>query len=105
MFNMDECCSAVDYAIFDDLIGGFEFFRNYKAWLGAQAEFTLTDKYKRKTKFMWGKPSIMLLNEDPLGSPHVDVDWLQGNCDIVYIGEKFVHFPIEWSQSSQGSTQ
>lgn len=94
MFNMDACSSDVDYAVFDDLIGGFEFFRNYKAWLGAQDEFTLTDKYKRKTRFMWGKPSIVLSNDDPRASPHVDLEWLEGNCDIVYVGEQFVHFDI-----------
>lgn len=90
MFNMEECSETADYAVFDDLIGGFEFFRNYKAWLGCQAEFTLSDKYKRKLKFKWGKPTIMCMNEDPLGSAHVDYEWLTGNCEIVYIGSKLV---------------
>lgn len=90
MFNLDEISQEVDYAVFDDLIGGFEFFRNYKSWLGAQGEFTLSDKYKRKTKFTWGKPVIMCMNEDPRASPHVDLDWLEGNCEIVYIGEPLI---------------
>lgn len=90
MFNMDECTQNADYAVFDDLIGGFEFFRNYKAWLGCQEEFTLSDKYKKKVKFCWGKPTIMCMNEDPLMSPHVDTDWLLGNCEIVHISDPLV---------------
>lgn len=92
MFNMDEASTEAEYAVFDDMIGGFEFFKNYKAWLGCQYEFTLTDKYKRKTKFVWGKPSLWLANDDPLADPHVDHQWLLGNCDIVYIGQSFVSF-------------
>lgn len=79
-----------DYAVFDDLIGGFEFFKQYKCWLGAQAEFTLSDKYKRKSKFTWGKPTIMCMNENPMNLGSVDHDWLLGNCDIVYIGDPLV---------------
>lgn len=91
MFNMEECHEDADYAVFDDLIGGFEFFKNYKAWLGCQQEFTLSDKYKKKLKFTWGKPTILCTNDNPLTSPHVDVDWLEGNCHIVYIEEPIVH--------------
>ena len=101
MFNMDVANENVEYAVFDDLIGGFEFFRNYKGWLGAQEEFTLNDKWRHKRKFMWGKPSIMLMNDDPRISPHVDLEWLEGNCDIVYVGDCFVHFPTEWPDSDQ----
>lgn len=86
---MDACSEDAAYAVFDDLIGGFEFFRNYKAWLGGQSEFTLSDKYKRKVRFMWGKPCIMLMNEDPTWSAHVDLEWLRGNCDIVYIDDRY----------------
>lgn len=90
MFNMDECYDDVEYAVFDDMVGGFEFFRNYKAWLGCQHEFTLTDKYKRKSKFTWGKPCIWLANDDPSLDSHVDLNWLEGNCEIVYIPDKIV---------------
>lgn len=103
MFNYDECYEDTEYAVFDDLIGGFEFFRNYKAWLGAQEEFTLTDKYKKKMKFMWGKPCIMCMNEDPLYMQGVDYEWLIGNCDIVYIGEDLIKInPQPSRQSPEG---
>lgn len=80
----------MEYAVFDDIIGGFEFFRNYKGWLGCQAEFTLTGKYRPNKKFMWGKPTIMCMNDDPRMDPKVDLDWLEKNCNIVYIGEQLV---------------
>jgi hypothetical protein len=84
---VDEDC---DYAVFDDMSGGFKFFNNYKGWLGCQHEFTITDKYRAKKKLMWGRPSIMLMNDDPEASPDVDLDWLRANCIIVYIDEQFV---------------
>lgn len=105
MFNLDVVSEEVDYAVFDDLIGGFEFFRNYKGWLGAQEEFTLSDKWRHKRRMMWGKPSIMLMNEDPLASPHIDYDWVLGNCDVIYAGQSFVSFDFEWPETPQGSTQ
>lgn len=90
MFNMDELYGDAEYAVFDDMIGGFEFFKNYKAWLGCQSEFTLTDKYKHKRKFMWGKPCIWLANDDPALDTHVDMEWLAGNADIVEIRDPLV---------------
>lgn len=90
LFNLEEVYDDADYAVFDDLIGDFEFFKHYKGWLGSQHEFTLTDKYKKKHKFIWGKPSIMCMNNDPLTSPHIDLDWILGNCFIVKIEDPIV---------------
>lgn len=67
MFNMDECFYDADYAVFDDLIGGFEFFRNYKGWLGCQEEFTLSDKYKKKTKIHMGQANNHVHERQPNG--------------------------------------
>ncbi len=72
---MDELRDDAEYAVFDDISGGFKFFPNYKGWLGCQAEFTVTDKYRAKRKFKWGKPSIMLMNSNPADDPHVDYEW------------------------------
>lgn len=82
---MDELRDDAEYAVFDDISGGFKFFPNYKGWLGCQAEFTVTDKYRAKKKFKWGKPSIMLMNSNPADDPHVDYEWLEGNCEIIFI--------------------
>lgn len=46
MFNMDELHADCKYGIFDDF--DWTKFTSYKQWLGAQAEFTITDKYRKK---------------------------------------------------------
>lgn len=103
MFNLDDVDTSSEYAIFDDLMGGFEFFKSYKAWLGCQYEFTISDKYRRKQKIYWGKPSIWLTNDDPHLSIHVDHDWLEKNCYIVYVGDTLAT-PLSSTSSQQGHT-
>lgn len=105
MFNLDVVSDDVEYAVFDDLIGGFEFFRNYKGWLGAQEEFTLSDKWRHKKRMLWGKPSILLMNDDPMTSPHIDYDWVMGNCFVIHAPDPFIILDEEWPASPQGSTQ
>ena len=75
------------YAVFDDMQGGFKFFPAYKGWLGAQKSFTVTDKYKGKTTIEWGRPTIWLMNESPSSCTDVDYDWLMGNCFIAHVSE------------------
>lgn len=84
-FNANELRDDARYAVFDDIAGGFKFFPGYKGWLGCQSEFTVTDKYRPKRRFVWGKPSIMLMNTDPAADSDVDYEWLIGNCDIHYV--------------------
>ena len=53
---------------------------------GAQQEFIITDKYKKKrTLRNWGKPCIWLSNEDPRNetTSQVTKDWLTANCIFV----------------------
>ena len=56
--------------------------------------FTVTDKYRAKKRIDWGKPCIMLMNEDPTIDSHVDSAWLLGNCDIIFVpdNEPIVQF-------------
>lgn len=82
---MDDVKPDSEYGVFDDICGGFEFFRSYKAWLGAQYEFTVTDKYRKKQKVMWGKPTIWLSNDNPFSSGHIDHEWIIENCFVVEI--------------------
>lgn len=96
---MDNEC---DYAIFDDMAGNFDFFHNYKGWLGGQAEFTLTDKYRGKRKFMWGRPTIMCMNDDPLTCAKVDREWLMENCIICWAPDPFCS--VSSSRASTPST-
>jgi hypothetical protein len=73
------------YAIFDDLIHGISTLPDYKAWLGGQREIVCTDKYKKKERLTWGKPSIFISNTDPRFDSGVDVEWLTGNCVFVRV--------------------
>lgn len=87
LFCLDEYNEDADYAVFDDIQGGLEFFHAYKFWLGHQAEFFATDKYKGKKLIKWGKPSIWCSNTDPRMDKGADVDWLDANCTFVFIDE------------------
>lgn len=82
---MDEPIKDVEYAVFDDLQGGLEFFHAYKFWLGSQKTFYATDKYKGKKKIEWGKVSIYLANTDPREDKGADRDWLEANCKFIYV--------------------
>lgn len=88
---MGEPTENVEYAVFDDLQGGLEFFHSYKFWLGCQKQFYATDKYKGKKLIYWGKPSIYIANEDPRLDKGVDVNWLEVNCVFIYIDRPIVH--------------
>jgi len=89
----------VDYAVFDDMQGGFGYFHSFKFWLGCQSQFYATDKYKGKKLINWGRPSIYIANDNPLCDPAFkdkpgDIDWLMGNCDIIEIDESLL-MPVE----------
>nr|QXN75627.1 MAG: replication associated protein [Genomoviridae sp.] len=86
-FNLDEYDDDCEYAIFDDIAGNFKYFPNYKGWLGCQKTITVTDKYKPKRKINWGRPCILLCNDDPGSDPCVDYNWLEANCFIVNVPE------------------
>lgn len=91
LFSLDEPIDDVEYAVFDDLQGGLEFFHAYKFWLGAQAQFYATDKYRHKKLIHWGRPSIYISNSDPRLDKNADIPWLEGNCLFVYIPESIIH--------------
>jgi len=76
----------VKYAIFDD-IAALKYFPAYKFWMGAQETFTVTDKYKGKATFDWGRPIIWCNNNDPRADPDADADWIDANCILVHISE------------------
>lgn len=82
---MGEDTSDVEYAVFDDIQGGIEFFHGYKFWLGHQKQFWATDKYKGKQCIIWGKPAIYIANNDPRDDKGADRDWLEANCKFIYV--------------------
>jgi len=85
LFCLDEFDADVDYAVFDDIQGGIEFFHAYKFWLGHQQSFFATDKYRGKKLITWGKPAIWCSNTDPRADKGADADWLDANCEFVFI--------------------
>lgn len=78
---MDSLDELAEYAIFDDW-DDWSTFRQYKQWLGAQRQFTVTDKYKKKQQWNWGKPCIILSNHNPLFKDYL---WIKENCIICEI--------------------
>lgn len=84
---MEEPLEDAEYAVFDDMMGGLDFFPSYKFWLGAQKQFYMTDKYKGKKLINWGRPCIYVSNSDPRLDKAADVEWLEGNCVFHYVTE------------------
>lgn len=90
LFNADEIDSSKCYIILDDF--DIDFFPSWKPWFGGQKQFTVTDKYRKKKRVMWGKPMIWLCNEgySPFDSKKMskgDSDWLAANTVYVNIGD------------------
>lgn len=95
-----------EYAVFDDMRGGIDFFPSWKEWLGSQATVSVKKLYRDPVQLKWGKPSIWLANQDPRDqlraniterTPHGkvraienDIEWLEGNCQFVYVGESII---------------
>lgn len=86
-FNPDIHSDGAQYAIFDDLKGGFKCWPSYKQWLGQQKEFTITGKYFPLKTITWGKPCIYIANVDPRMQvdESLDLDWLDGNCVFIHV--------------------
>lgn len=90
LFSLDESLKDVEYAVFDDMMGGLEFWHAYKFWLGAQKCFYATDKYKGKKLVYWGKPCIYVHNKDPRLDKGADIEWLEGNCTFITVEESLL---------------
>ena len=81
MFDLGTYDDDAEYAIFDDWDDWSRLF-NYKGWLGAQKEFTVTDKYRKKQTVRWKRPCIVLANQVP---DFKDQAWIERNCVTVFI--------------------
>lgn len=83
--NMALLSTQSQYAVFDDISGGLRKL-DYKAWLGGQLHFSVTDKYMKKKTITWGKPCIYIANENPFDTERwADLEWLAANTEIVHI--------------------
>nr|WPS96437.1 MAG: replication protein [Cressdnaviricota sp.] len=68
-FDLSIWDDEAEYVIFDDMdidpdIPLEKYFRSWKAFFGAQKQFTVTDKYCRKKTVKWGKPLIWISNNE-----------------------------------------
>lgn len=83
LFNLDEWDGDADYCVLDDIDAGY--FPSWKSFMGAQKEFVLTDKYRRKKTVKWGKPTIWLQNPDTDMRRTLvrHMDWLRAN--VIFI--------------------
>jgi len=92
MISGTECMKAkeADYAVFDDMRGGFKFWPSYKEWLGAQAYVTVKCLYKEPVLVPWNKPTIYVANSDPRDEGGVtdnEIEWLNENCHFIHVDE------------------
>ncbi|QDJ95217.1 replication-associated protein [Capybara virus 5_cap1_460] len=90
-FNLDDWNADASYIILDDF--NFKFFPQWKSFLGCQKRFVLTDKYRKKRTVSWGKPCIVLGNDDDESNPcralpRTSADWITVNCVFYFLGEK-----------------
>lgn len=84
-FDLSSWDDNAQYAIFDDI--STDNFKQYKQWLGAQRQFTATDKYTRKRQLHWGRPCIFLTNTPPTFD---DPAWIRVNCvTVLLVGPLF----------------
>jgi hypothetical protein len=87
LWNHDNFDPTSDYIVFDDIelknMGC-----SYKTWFGAQYQFSVTDKYKKKEAVTWGKPMIYLCNFWSPVHAGVDPDWINQNTVVVTLDRK-----------------
>lgn len=88
-FNVSELDEAKRYAVFDDIRIDEKTYWHWKPWFGGQKEFTVTDKYRKKRRFRWGKPVIWLCNPASdirkLSLDIAEMDWLKESCVFVEV--------------------
>lgn len=80
----------VGYTVFDD-IDWDTLKASAKSWFGAQRDFSVSDKYRRKRRVRGGLPCILLLNPDAFVGDVVDFansDWGRKNIVVIHIHNK-----------------
>lgn len=91
-FNLDDVDTSKRYAVFDDIRLDEKSYWYWKAWLGGQEQFTITDKYRKKFTIKWGKPVIWLCNPaSDLRKLNLEIeegDWLRESCVFVNVEER-----------------
>jgi len=78
------------YVIFDD-IDWDSLKSSAKSWFGAQTDFSVSDKYRRKRRLPGGLPCIFLCNPDSYSGDlytFIMSDWGQKNIKVVMLQNK-----------------
>lgn len=78
------------YVVFDD-ISWDSIKASAKSWFGAQRDFTVSDKYRRKRRMPGGVPSIFLINPDAYVHDcysFINSAWGKENIDVVILRNK-----------------
>jgi len=88
LFDLEVWDETCQYALYDDIT--WEYFPSKKQLLGAQMEFCLTDKYRRKRQVRYGLPWIYTMNDDNFAKVRDDnmFSWLKENCEIVFVEKR-----------------
>ena len=79
----------VEYAVFDDISWKNASLKEegFKAWLGGNDEFDVSDKFLHKHELKWGKPCVVVTNKDPyIGLDPEDAEWFDRNCITIMLG-------------------
>lgn len=87
-FNLDDWNDNATYIVLDDF--NIKFFPQWKSFFGAQKQFVLTDKYRKKRTVSWGRPLIFLCNPDlhPRGIlSGFELEWMRANTDFVELND------------------
>lgn len=70
----------------------FEKFPAFKAFVGCQSQFTMTDRYRKKTTIKeWAKPCIICINEDMQYENHLNYEekmWFRENVTKIILKNK-----------------
>ena len=102
MFNIDCLDEGSDYIVFDDCDPD-HLHSHYKCWIGAQDQFSATDKYRAKRLVKWGKPCIWLSNSDPRDSYQWDRDWVDSNALVINLTHKLYEpVPVNYMHPENG---
>ena len=102
MYTIDCLDEGSDYIVFDDCDPD-HLHSHYKCWIGAQDQFSATDKYRAKRSVKWGKPCIWLSNSDPRDSHQWDRDWVDSNALVINLTHKLYEpVPINYMHPENG---
>jgi len=96
-FNLDDWDADATYIVWDDF--DWKWLPYRKQFVGAQRQFVVSDKYRKKRSITWGKPSIFVWNDDndPWRSFTTrELEWYQANTIRVILTEPLFNIENVW---------